>query len=83
MKIKGITVTYHYSDADPKCGGDYYDVDVRVEAEDGRWFAAQYGDWYHDKGSAKAYGFVDAVLTLHGPKIPVVRIKLADREDLG
>ena len=81
MKIKGITVTTHYPKSDPKFQGDYYEVDVAVRAADGREFAAQYGDYYHDKGHDKVEGFVDAVQTILGPKIPVIRYNVADVED--
>lgn len=81
MKIKGVTITTHYQKSDKKCWGDYYSVDVLVRADGGREFAAHYGDYYHDKGHDKVEGFLDAIQTLHGPKIPVIRRDVADIED--
>ena len=80
MKIKGITVSTHYSKADPDYSGDYCEVHVEVRATGGMEFAMQYGDHYHDKGWERAQGFVDAVQALHGPKIPVIRYNVADIE---
>jgi hypothetical protein len=81
MKIKGITVTTHFPKSDPKCYGDYYDVDIVVRADEKLEFGMQYGDHYHDKGHDKAAGFVDAIHTLFGSKVPVIKRNIADRED--
>ncbi len=80
MNIKGITVITHYPKSDKKCEGDYYDVEVFVK-EAHQEFAMQYGDYYHDKGHDKAQGFVDAIHTLFGDKISVIRYNVADRPD--
>ena len=81
MKIKGITVATHFQKSDRRFSGDYDSVSVLVRTKDGKEFATHYGDHYHDKGHDKAEGFVDAVQTLLGPKIPVLRINVADIED--
>lgn len=84
MKIKGITVTTHFQKRDTTFQYDYYSIDVRVRAiEKGtdREFAFSYGDQYHDKGQDKAQGVIDAIQTLHGPQIPVLRVNAADIED--
>lgn len=80
MKIKGITLTTHYPKNDPKFEGDYDSIDILVRASDGWEFAIQYGDYYHDKGYEKAQGFVDAVQTILGPRIPLIRRNVADVE---
>jgi hypothetical protein len=81
MKIDGITFTIHFPKSDKNCNGDYYDVDVVVHAGERTW-GAQYGDSYHEKGYERAEGFIDALQTVLGPKIPVLRIHVNDREDL-
>lgn len=81
-KLLGATVTTHWPKSDPDMFGDYYDVDIHISAPDGREYGIQYGDSYHDKGWEKADGFVDALKILYGNKLPILKIKIADREDI-
>ena len=80
-ELFGVTVTTHYPKSDPEMWGDYYDVDIYISAPDGREYGMQYGDHYHNRGIDKAEGFVDALKTLYGDKLPVLKVRLADRED--
>lgn len=81
-ELKGITIETHYPNTDPECISDYYDIVINIRGKgwDGRM---EYGDYYHDRGSDKAEGFIDAMKLVYGDKFPVLRIDLADREDLG
>lgn len=79
-ELKGITVTTHYPKTDPKMQSDYYDItiDVRGKGWDG---AMQYGDYYHDKGYEKAEGYLDAMQLVYGTRFPILKIRIADREE--
>lgn len=79
-QIKGITITTHYPKTDQEMWGDYYDVTIHVACGD-MLFHMDYGDSYHDKGMEKAEGFVDAIKLLYGDKIPILRLRAADREE--
>ena len=76
----GVTVTTHYPKSDKQMYGDYYTVSIRV-TRGKMTYAMEYGDHYHDKGQAKAEGFVDALKILFGSKFPVIRHRVADQED--
>ena len=80
LKVRGVTVTVHYPKSDKRMDGDYYDVTINVACGDAM-LHMDYGDSYHDKGWAKAEGFVDALKLLYGDKLPVLQLRAADRED--
>ena len=80
VKIHGVTVTTHYPKSDKEMWGDYYDITINVACGD-VMLHMDYGDSYHDKGYAKAEGFVDALKLLYGDKIPVLNLRAADRDD--
>lgn len=78
--VHGITVTAHYPKSDTKMYGDYYDISINVACGD-KMLSAEYGDQYHDKGWEKAEGFIDAFKLIFGDKLPVLKLRAADRED--
>lgn len=77
----GVTVIVHYPITDPQMTGDYYDVTVDVTLDNKRYHM-DYGDYYHDKGTAKAEGFIDALRIIYGSKFPVIRGRQADRDEV-
>lgn len=79
-QIRGVTVTIHYPKSDKEMWGDYYGVTIDIACGDKRFHMA-YGDSYHDKGLEKAKGFVDALKTLYGDKIPFLELRAADIDD--
>ena len=79
-RVNGATVTIHYPKSDKNMDGDYYDVTINFYAGD-LMFHQEYGDYYHDKGVDKSDGFIDALKLLYGDKLPIMRLRAADRED--
>jgi hypothetical protein len=75
-----ITIRTHYLREDTEFIYDYASVDVLVDGA----VAVSYGDYYHDKGSEKAQGFVAAVEWLHAnkhltdPKLEIKHEEVAD-----
>lgn len=55
MKVEVITWYGYYEDEEVSdMGGDYWGVDVKIDGK----LVKEYGDYYHDKGSEQAIGFV-------------------------
>ena len=79
-KVNGVTITTHFPKSDKDMFGDYYDVIVDAYLDDDEYHIG-YGDHYHDKGLDKAAGFVDALRLLYGQKLPVLNIRVADRDE--
>lgn len=75
-KPKKILIVTHFTKDDEDCGGDYYDIEVFVDGK----LAAEYGDYYHDKGSEKAEAFVDGVNFICGANIVPQERSVADRD---
>jgi hypothetical protein len=78
---RGATMTIHYPKSDKNMEGDYYDVTINVYLGD-EMLHMDYGDYYHDKGTDKAQGFLDALTAIYGSKFPILRLRAADREDI-
>lgn len=74
---KYLTIIIHYPRSDAGRYSDY--IDVTIEDEFGRE-VANYGDDYHDKGTAKAEGFVAGV-KLCVPTLTVCERRVCDREN--
>ena len=75
----GVTVTTHYPKSDPEMQGEYSDVTIDVYMNN-QHYRLEYGDAYHDKGWERAMGVVDG-LKLFNTRLPVLKIRVADRED--
>ncbi len=76
----GVTITVHYPKSDKEMDGDYYDVTIDLTL--GKLHYQQtYGDYYHEKGTEKVQGFVDALKLIYGSKFPIIRADVADRRD--
>lgn len=51
--IKKITIIKHYDKEDPRCVGDYREIEILTESGE----SILYGDDYHEKGLARSEGF--------------------------
>jgi len=80
--VERIEVITHYPEDDKECLGDYIDIEIVVTGSSGAQRYQRYGDHYHDNGSDKAEGFVDALQLIYGEHSPiqVSHIDKADRE---
>ncbi len=69
-------IVLHYAKDDPKCSGDYNDVELFIDGN----LVEAFGDHYHDKGSIKAEAFLEGAEWAIGKEFTVVREKVADRD---
>lgn len=76
--LKTVERVTHYPDTDPECGSDYYDVEL-IDRATGKQIVA-YGDAYHDRGSEKMDGFLDA-LTKQNADLEIIHSDVADRNE--
>lgn len=70
-----LVVTTHYSTGDTGFNSDHCGITITVDDI----LIAEYGDEYHDKGTAKAQGFIDAV-HLFVPRAQIIWKRVADIE---
>lgn len=66
-------IVTRYGNDDPRCIGDYCEVQVFLNGA----LVKTYGDWYHDHGSDKAAGFVDGLKALN-PQLVATKREVAD-----
>ena len=82
MVDRRVRVVTHYCERDPECIGDYDGIEIFVDNQ----LVKTYGDYYHDKGSEKAEGFVEGLSWLeerYGARAQVEHVKKADRQCVG
>ena len=59
-----IFIIYSEYPSEDDIGGDEWGIQVELDGK----IVAEYGDYYHDKGSEKAIGFIDGVAYTMGWK---------------
>lgn len=72
--IKAIVQTFHYTEDDPECIGDYHSVELVIQTTK-TTYRFKWGDDYHDKGADKADGVLTAFQELLGFKPTIFRLE--------